>query len=528
MKHHVVGLLLWILLASILSVPSVFCLEPQFIGDADDAAASLINILRRKGVLSATEAAALLARQEQQKQMPVAQERTITIIPEGQTYLDKISTNVARDIKKDVQARLDTEMKSYVNEMESGSSWKHRIRWGGDIRLRYQGDRFDELNAILRDPDDTSKIMNTTEDRDRGRIRVRLAVKAKINENVEAGVKIATGNERDPVSSNDTFGDYQNSDDVVLLQAYLKWNKEMDFWDRYLDVALWGGRIPNPWFSSSLVWDVDLNFEGAALQINPKFNDNLSGFMTIGAFPLQEVELSQNDKWLYGGQLGVNMTTGKNVNAQFGVAYYDYENTVGKVNPLASSPVNDWTAPLYQQKGNTLMDINPALNTINNLFIPGNITTALASEFTELNITSKLDLAFFDPVHVIFLADYVRNLAFDRKEVMLRAGLTESELPEDLDEGYQFGCTVGHPKVRSSGAWKVFFTYKYLEADAVLDAFTDSDFHLGGTNAKGWIMGADYGLADNFWLTAKWLSSDEIDGPQIAIDTLMLDLNAEF
>jgi hypothetical protein len=74
----------------------------------------------------------------------------------------------------------------------------------------------------------------------------------------------------------------------------------------------------------------------------------------------------------------------------------------------------------------------------------------------------------------------------------------------------------------------VSLNYKYLEADAVVDAFTDSDFHLGGTNAKGWILGVDIGLAKNYWIAAKWLTSNEVSGPPLAIDVLQFDINARF
>jgi hypothetical protein len=62
----------------------------------------------------------------------------------------------------------------------------------------------------------------------------------------------------------------------------------------------------------------------------------------------------------------------------------------------------------------------------------------------------------------------------------------------------------------------------------VLDAFTDSDFHLGGTNAKGWVVGGNYGLMKNTWLTGRWLSSDVITGPKYGIDTLQVDINTRF
>jgi hypothetical protein len=95
-------------------------------------------------------------------------------------------------------------------------------------------------------------------------------------------------------------------------------------------------------------------------------------------------------------------------------------------------------------------------------------------------------------------------------------------------EGFQLGFTVGYPTVRNFAEWKGFLFYKYLGSDAVMDAFTDSDFHLGGTNAKGWILGGEFGLAKNVWLSSKWLTTNEISGPPFAIDTFLLDLNAKF
>ena len=61
-----------------------------------------------------------------------------------------------------------------------------------------------------------------------------------------------------------------------------------------------------------------------------------------------------------------------------------------------------------------------------------------------------------------------------------------------------------------------------------MDAFYESDFHLGGTNAKGWIVGGDVGVAKNVWLSAKWLTTNEISGPPFAIDVFQFNINARF
>ncbi len=96
-----------------------------------------------------------------------------------------------------------------------------------------------------------------------------------------------------------------------------------------------------------------------------------------------------------------------------------------------------------------------------------------------------------------------------------KTGATVSEIEEESgDIGYQMGIKVGYLKPRERWEWNVGIEYRYLESDAVLDAFTDSDFHLGGTNAKGWIFGAELGLYHNVWLKARWMSSNEITNMQ--------------
>ena len=70
--------------------------------------------------------------------------------------------------------------------------------------------------------------------------------------------------------------------------------------------------------------------------------------------------------------------------------------------------------------------------------------------------------------------------------------------------------------------------YRYLQRDAVIDAYTDSDFHFGGADAAGYYVTADYGLAQRVWMRLRYLSSNAIDGPTLGIDTLQIDLNTRF
>ena len=67
----------------------------------------------------------------------------------------------------------------------------------------------------------------------------------------------------------------------------------------------------------------------------------------------------------------------------------------------------------------------------------------------------------------------------------------------------------------------------------VLDAFTDSDMGLGGTNLKGYLLGAQYGLDRNTVLNLRWLSADSIDSfsfiadHKFAVDLFQADVSVK-
>ncbi len=301
--------------------------------------------------------------------------------------------------------------------------------------------------------------------------------------------------------------------------AYIRWHP----WNF---LTFEGGRMPNPWFSSDLLWSPSLNFEGFALTMNKSVTETLTPFLTIGAFPLEQDSLTSNSKYLTAGQLGLERKKEKGISWKIGAAYYNFSNITGEVNNPSNPDLMDWSAPLYMQKGNTIFNIETTGSANAYLF-------ALASQFREFNVTANFDIGFWNPVHIVFLGDYVRNLGFNLSDVEQRTGLPNAG---DID-GYQAGVAVGYPEVKEFGQWKTYLYYKYLGADAVVDAFTDYDFHLGGTDAKGWIVGADLGLAKNLWLTARWFTADEIHGNQLsqsgfggplAIDVLQVEVNARF
>lgn len=417
-------------------------------------------------------------------------------------------------ITRDEYRELITKLEDYEKKQQKKINWVDRFKFSGDIRLRYQGDFMGD-NAYLADPSDPTSVLNTYEDRHRARLRLRLNIAARINDDAVVKLRLATGKLDDPVSTNTTLGGYFDSEYFSLDRAYLDWT--MPIKSQRHSVKLLAGRMKNPWLSSDLVWDSDVNFEGLAVQYTTQMYP-FGFFSTAGVFPLEEVELSPNDKWLYAGQIGAQYRPSEKISTKLAIAYYHFENITGKTNSSYLTSENDYTQPGFQQKGNTLMDISPTGSGEDTLDL------ALAAQFRELSLMGVADLAFWDPIHVSLMFEVVKNLGFDRKEVSRRAG---GDVP-DADMAYQVGVEVGHRQVREFGKWSAGLYYKYVKADAVLDAFNDSDFHLGGTNAKGWVLSGNFGLAQNIWLSGKWITTDEIEGAPFATDTLQVDLNGRF
>lgn len=477
---------------------------------------NLIQILVQQGVLTQEKSDQLVKQAEVKAQETVtAQKKADAGVVRVQYVPESVKKQISDQVREEVVAQAKLERWGDANAVPE---WVDRVKLEGDIRLGYQGDRFPSGNA----PEQFflaqgQNINNTTEDRDRFRLRARLGINAKITPSISAGLRLATGGSTDPVSTNQTLGQYANKSNFSLDRAFLKAHSD--------DVLPWltvsAGRIPNPWFSTDLLWDDDLNFEGAALHVDPyaQSPNVWRPFGTFGAFPMQEIEpsttVTAKSKWLLGAQVGLEWIPNTDTRAKVGLAYYDYRNISGVTNAFGLSAANGSAANI-RQKGNTLFNIantNPATN----LF-------ALASDFQLLNLTAKLDLNVFNPVHLIVDADYVENIGFSRSKTLERTGLSL----DPQTKGYMTRVAVGMPNMLLKNDWQLSVAYRYLEADAVLDAFTDSDFHLGGTNNKGFVLGAQYGLGKNTWLSARWLSSNEVTGLPLATDVFQVYFNAKF
>ncbi|MEH6420000.1 putative porin [Pseudomonas sp. CGJS7] len=529
----------------------------------------LIDLLVAKGVMTREQADDMIAEASASaaaKPASVAAQPAYQTAP-GAVVVPYIPEVVRQQIKDELRAEVTQQAKSEGWAAPGAlPEWTQRISFYGDLRARAEdvlndGENYREfpnfaaLNSgsgyDVADPaSNPVPYVNTTKNRGRMRLRARLGMHAQIADWVEADLRLATGSDRSPVSTNQTLGAGGNLSKYSLWldRAYIRL-KPSD----WLSADI--GRTANPFWTSELLFDNDLNFDGVAVQTRFEHSPTFKSFVNLGAFPVFNTDFdfgstqkqdkqSSRDKWLYGVQAGADWAFSDDMSLKLGLGYFLFDRLNGEFSSPCLAPTSkdvcdtDLSRPQFQQFGNTafaIRNIVPATGAPNG---PQLQYFGYASEFGVANLHAALEIASFDPVKIVFEADVVKNLKYDAAKIRALGPLNNYKPnldPADTtaifdggDMGYYVNLLVGQPKIAKAWDWNASIGYKRVESDAVPDAFTDSDFHLGGTNARGFIVGGSLGLARNTWLGLRWLSANEVTGQPYSVDVVQLDLNAQF
>ena len=164
---------------------------------------------------------------------------------------------------------------------------------------------------------------------------------AQIDSWISAEVRVATGNDSSPVSTNQTLGGNGEFGKYALWldRAAIRLTPAQD-------VTLDFGRFGNPFWTSELLFDEDLNFDGAALAARRALNPELAVFGTAGAFPIFNTDFNfgsrnapegkggpfeSKDKYLLAAQLGLDWTPRDDMRVRAAVGYFNFEGVEGEV-----------------------------------------------------------------------------------------------------------------------------------------------------------------------------------------------------
>ena len=544
-KRPAATLLLALLLPCAVALADPPSAEERNLTELRNTIANLLQALVDRGVLTREQAEAMVKNAQEKAAAEAATRAQQEKAEEGAVRVPYVPEIVKEQIAKEVAAELGPSVKQeLVQQVGSKGTlysvlpeWVQRTRWTGDVRIREEGDVFGNGNATNTYLDynqvnskggiaraGSLALLNTTDDQKRLRTRLRFGFDTDLGSGWTAAVRLATGSIGEIIATtNQTLGAYGAGYTVTFDEGYLGWTGRSAT-ERQVFSA-YAGRFDNPWISTDLVWYNDLTYEGIA----SKYRVNLSTdrdhrhdlFATLAALPLTsfspfDSNPTNQQKWMLGGQLGADLHFANDASLRLGAAYYDYFHVVGQRNSPETTLYN-WAAPAFVQKGNTVFDISNTADSTVNLF-------ALASDFRIVDLIAVGDLDVFSGGSIGLTAEAVRNVGFNTAEVMARTG----SYVAPRTRGYRADFRFGSRTAAEFGAWRAAVGYRYLQRDAVLDAFNDEDFHLGGTDAKGYTLMFDFWCNPRVWLRMKYMSANQIDGPPLVIDVWQLDANAQF
>ena len=496
---------------------------------------NLLQALVDQGVITKEKAQQMVKAAQDKAQADAAavakaDEGAVRVPYVPQIVKDEIAKQVAEEVRPGVVADVVQEAKTEKWGVPGAlADWLTRTRIYGDLTVReegvlYGGDNAPQYNYYAINTAGgisqagINAFLDTSENRWRFRGRARLGVESALSDDVTAGVRLATGNTSDLVSETQTL-DGTSPYTFGVDELYLRLDERDG--QRFPWLSLVGGRFLNPYQTpTDLVFQKDLTFTGASatgrLGLGDGSAEQSQLFLTVGASQLQEIQFSAEDKWLVGGELGANLRWGESQRLRLTGAFYDFLHVTGRLNPATAPGLYNTSAPQFLRWGNTLFNIAN---------VPGNTSQlfALASAYRVANLNATYTYAI-GPYTLATTLDAARNFGYHATAVEANTGYYVAP----RTKGYQGEVSFGNPTVLSAGAWRVLVGYRYLQRDAVLDAYTDSDFHFGGTNAQGYYLVGDLGIANRVWVRLRYLSANEIDGPTYHVDTVQLDMNTRF
>ncbi len=529
--------------------------ETRSLDDLRSTTLGLIQALVDQGLLSRERADALL-RQAQSRsagsataaapppsaaaQAASAAESKLVRVP----YIpETLKAQIKEDIKNEV---LLTAREEGWADARQVPAWVRGLTLDAEVRVRAQSDLFDKDNLsadIYRtqteSPAWAPDLTNTQKKRQRLSLRARVGLNAKLSDSTSLGARIVTDGNGSPASESQTLGTNSRRLALALDRGFVRWEPRHD-------VRLEAGRMAVPFQGSDLLWPDDLSLDGVAAHLERDVANGLFLFANAGAFALEEFANSKADKWLLGLQVGADWAIDARTQLRVGLGVYDFRNVQGvrENNPPPAGSlagVSPYQLSQYpsavRQRGNTLINLNDPTGTAAPVW-------GLASRFRPWNLNVGLVLKQLEPINVALSLDLVKNSAFDLDDIRRRAGTDAVADLAKRTSGLQVRAQFGALRVAQRGDWQAYLAYRKFERDAWVDAFTDTTWHLGGTNYKGYSLGTSYGIDTHTALNLRWTSTRNLDDGRrtrdggvvfgnlssapLKIDVFQLDVNARF
>jgi hypothetical protein len=347
-----------------------------------------------------------------------------------------------------------------------------RLEWAGDFRGRLENFWYDEDDFDV-----------DSQDRTRGRYRLRIGARAKVNEVVTGGFMLASGDfngtgceNRSTNRSAGTGADF-DMDPICIDLAYVELAMPKRFLPEGMTLKSIVGKQANPfvWKNGKdiLIWDNDITPEGVGLQLAGPVTDALSLFGNAGYFVSDE-NSGEQDPHVFAAQAGLGLKVLENVETGARVSFYEW----GSDTSTFQGSANSFGAV-------SLVDV---------------AGDAIPNEYSVLEVGGYARFTHVENWPVLLYAQFAQNVD---AESIPGAG--------KQDTGWGAGIEVGDKKhfvLVGAG-------YYEQEANFAPAQFTDSDLFDGFTNREGWLVYLGRELWPNTELNVTFFKGDAIDDDAI-------------
>jgi polyhydroxyalkanoate synthesis regulator phasin len=346
----------------------------------------------------------------------------------------------------------------------------------GDIRARYE----------MRKGEDTAGF---NEDRNRGRYKLTFGVKTNADD-FYSDLAFAMGS--GGRSDNATFAGSSGATNGGNAKETLFVKRAMLGWNATDWLSVEAGRIANPLYTTSMVWDGDLTFEGLAEKLNFKF-DNVDVFANL----VQSQYLGDYQDYSTGA--GSNDRITNNILAfQGGAKFKITDDVSAKAAITFTKYTND--------KATGARTFVPGLGTATGT--GASLGTAVQGTNNLKTIEIPMEVAYQTSGNIGFkvFGDYVYNIdGNDRyKAAIAAAGANAAAIRNagNDDNAWLLGLGVESKKDKKAQKddWSAKLWYQDVGVYALDPNAVDSDFMDSRVNMKGVVFKAEYLLRDNVFL----------------------------
>lgn len=474
----------------------------------------------------------------------------------------------AEEIRADLSREVSQTPAGKINISNSLTE----LKLYGDIRLRYQYDNRDGQIQPT-DASNDSDGSPSGQQRSRYRFRLRLNADFKLMENVFGGVELQTGLQSD--SGNQTFQDGFADYPIFISKAYVGWTPT-----EWATVVI--GKLPNPFYTTDLVWDADINPTGLTEQIafhklglggraDAAVSSGKGGYSKDGKSYAPSPVIDEERRWeltLIAGQFifddnfegGGVFDPGDTDNDSTTDAFLFQTQLVGayKFNPnLKVTIAPGWmvynAASVTQSSAqrdvfgafneNDFRDnalVSGATRNLSILLAPGEVAFKIGSVKTKLYWDFAYNIEGRKRVEEIL--DVIELINEDADEDRgIKADPDDRQATSIRDRiAWLAGIQLGENKKK--GDWSLLANYRQTGIGAVDPNINESDFAAGELNTQGFKVGLAYSLTDFAVVAATYMHAfdlrDDLFGGQATggnaiadaneIQVLQVDFNVKF